>query len=148
MRLFADDVVIYIKGKNPKTIRKTLQFHLQHLENWSNATGFQFSTTKTKCALFLKKRTPDPPNLTLFDEQLTYTNTVRFLGMTFDKCLDWKCHIKTLKQSCQNGLNILKTIPSTTWGADFPTMMKLYRALIRSKLDYGCTAYGSAKSSV
>ena len=35
----------------------------------------------------------------------------------------------------------------TTWGADQQTLLHLYRALIRSKLDYGCIVYGSARSS-
>ena len=38
-------------------------------------------------------------------------------------------------------LNILK------WGADRKVMVRLYRSLIRSKLDYGCTVYGSARKS-
>ena len=33
------------------------------------------------------------------------------------------------------------------WGADRKTMLTLYRSLIRSKLDYGCFIYGSARKS-
>ena len=33
----------------------------------------------------------------------------------------------------------------TDWGADKSTLLKLYRTLVRSKLDYGCAVYGSAK---
>ena len=35
----------------------------------------------------------------------------------------------------------------TTWGADRTTLLKLYWALVRSKLDYGCIIYGSARKS-
>ena len=31
------------------------------------------------------------------------------------------------------------------YGADQTTLLKLYRSLIRSKLDYGCIIYGSAR---
>ena len=33
------------------------------------------------------------------------------------------------------------------WGADKSTLLKLYRSLVRSKLDYGCFIYGSARKS-
>ena len=42
-------------------------------------------------------------------------------------------------------LNISKL--NTSWGADRTTLLKLYRSLVRSKLDYGCIIYGSARKS-
>ncbi|XP_023228251.1 uncharacterized protein LOC111628656 [Centruroides sculpturatus] len=35
----------------------------------------------------------------------------------------------------------------TSLGADKSSMLRLYRALVRSKLDYGCIVYGSARES-
>ncbi|GBN09130.1 putative RNA-directed DNA polymerase from transposon BS, partial [Araneus ventricosus] len=34
------------------------------------------------------------------------------------------------------------------WGADRDSMLKIYRATVLSKLEYGCTIYGSARKSV
>ena len=33
------------------------------------------------------------------------------------------------------------------WGADRQIKLLLYRALVRSKLDYGCVVYGSSRKS-
>ena len=44
-------------------------------------------------------------------------------------------------------LNILKVIGNTEWGADRKVTFRLYRYLVRSKLDYGCIVYGSARKS-
>src|SRR5208282_3493787 len=41
-------------------------------------------------------------------------------------------------------MNLLRVVAHTDWGADSATLLKLYRSHIRSKLDYGCTIYGSA----
>ena len=35
----------------------------------------------------------------------------------------------------------------TIWEADQDTLLNLYRTLIRSKLDYGCVVYSSARRS-
>ena len=44
---------------------------------------------------------------------------------------------------------MFKSIESfnTSWDADQTTLIKLYKSLVRSKLDYGCTIYGSARKS-
>jgi len=44
-------------------------------------------------------------------------------------------------------INLLRVLANTSWGADQSTLLHLYRALIRSKLDYGCIVYGSARPS-
>ena len=52
-----------------------------------------------------------------------------------------------LKAKCLKALNLLKVLSHTSWGADRTTLLKLYRSLVRSKLDYGCIIYGSARKS-
>ena len=40
-----------------------------------------------------------------------------------------------------------QSLSCTEWGADQTTLLKLYRSLVRSKLDYGCLVYGSASKT-
>ena len=48
---------------------------------------------------------------------------------------------------CQKALNVLKLLSHTDWVGDKKTLLNLYRSLVRSKLDYGCIIYGSARKS-
>ena len=41
-----------------------------------------------------------------------------------------------LKKKGWKALTILKVIGNTEWGADQKVMLRLYRSLVRSKLDY------------
>ncbi|RUS68574.1 hypothetical protein EGW08_023664, partial [Elysia chlorotica] len=41
-----------------------------------------------------------------------------------------------------------RVVGHTDWGADRETLLKLYRTLVRSKLDYGSIVYGSAKKHI
>ena len=70
----------------------------------------------------------------------------KFLGIIFDRKLSFLPHIQHLKDKCcTKALNLLRVVAHTTWGADQQTLIRLYRSLIRSKLDYGCVVYGSAR---
>ncbi|GFV37406.1 uncharacterized protein TNCV_3956531 [Trichonephila clavipes] len=55
----------------------------------------------------------------------------------FDQSLRFHRHLKDLKIGSAKALNILKVLASTRWGADRTSLLRLYRALIRSKLDCG-----------
>jgi len=44
-------------------------------------------------------------------------------------------------------LNLLRVVAHAKWGADEATLLRLYRSLIRSKLDYGAIVCGSARKS-
>jgi len=55
--------------------------------------------------------------------------------------------LRYLKDKCTKALNFLRVVAHTSWGADQQTLLHLYRSLIRSKLDYGCIVYGSARGS-
>ena len=56
-------------------------------------------------------------------------------------------HIRYLKNKSIKALNLIRVDTHTSWGTDQDTLLLLYTSLIRSKLDYGCIVYGSARSS-
>ena len=61
--------------------------------------------------------------------------------------LSFIAHINYLKAKCHKSLQLLRVVAHTDWGADKFTLLKLYRSLVQSKLDYGCFIYGSARKS-
>ncbi|GFU91629.1 putative RNA-directed DNA polymerase from transposon X-element [Trichonephila clavipes] len=73
---------------------------------------------------------------------------VRFLGVIFDCKLTFLPHVLYLRKKCERSLNILKVLSNTLWGADRVSLLRVYQALILSRLDYGCVVYGSAGASV
>ncbi|GFS51092.1 uncharacterized protein TNIN_42711 [Trichonephila inaurata madagascariensis] len=57
-------------------------------------------------------------------------------GLIFDQSLRFHRHLKDLKIRSSKALNSLKVLANIRWGADRTSLLRLYRALIRSKLDY------------
>jgi ribonuclease HI len=146
--LYVDDFLICYRSKNMHTIERQLQQCLNKLDTWSNENGFKFSPTKTQCVHFcqLKKRHDDPV-LKIGNTQIPVVDQAKFLGVIFDKRLSFVPHIKALRTKCLKALNLIRVLAHTDWGADRKVLLRLYRSLIRSKLDYGCIVYGSARKS-
>ena len=144
--LYVDDFCICYRSKSMATIERQLQQNLNKIENWATNNGFKFSKSKTQCVHFCQLRKQhDDPVLHLYGSPIPVVEESKFLGILFDRKLSFIPHIKYLKAKCLKALNLLKVLSHTSWGADRTTLLKLYRSLVQSRLDYGCIIYGSAR---
>ncbi|XP_066973192.1 uncharacterized protein [Macrobrachium rosenbergii] len=87
---------------------------------------------------------PDP-DLFIHRQRIPCVGETRFLGLIFDSKLTWIPNLKYIKTKCLKAMNLLKVLSHTVWGADRTQMLRLYKALVFSKLTYGCEVYTSAK---
>jgi hypothetical protein len=142
--LFADDFNILIRSQSIKTVKYFLQESIVSLTKWSNNTGINFSSEKSQYILFSKKINQEIPQINIDKQQIPYKNKIKILGMIFDSKLSWLPHLKSTKTSILQKLNILKIISHTFWGGDTCSLLKIYRALIRSKSKYGSTIFRTA----
>ena len=83
-------------------------------------------------------------NLSMGNNQIQFSDTVKFLGLIFDSHLNWKAHVAYIKTKCNSSFNLMLKLSHTTWGAKRHVMITLYKALVLSKIDYGSPIYGSA----
>ena len=148
--LYVDDFAIYCSSRRPELAHRQLQLCLHHLQLWTEQTGLEFSPQKTVSLHMCRVRNcpRSSPNLELSGVVLRHVETCKFLGMIIDSSLTWRCHLSQLKYSCMQSLNLLRHISHTSFGADRVTLLRLYLALIKPKLDYGSEAYGSACTSL
>ena len=147
--LYVDDFLICYRAKNMATIERQLQLTLNKLHTWSKDNGFKFSRSKTVCMHFCQSRRRDDPDphLTLGGTPIPVVQETKFLGLMFDRRCTFIPHINYLKEKCLKALNLIRVVANTDWGADRKVLLRLYRSLVRSKLDYGSIIYGSARKS-
>ena len=146
--LYVDDFLICYRSKHMHTIERQLQQCLNKIQKWALENGFKFSKTKTQCMHFCQLRgLHNDPVLKLDGMEIPVVDQYKFLGVIFDRKLSFIPHINYLKAKCHKALQLLRVVAHTDWGADKSTLLKLYKSLVRSKLDYGCFIYGSARKS-
>ena len=147
--LYVDDLIMYTTGTYLSGLERRMQAAINKVNKWAEDHGFRFSTSKTVSIYFNRKRNiQPPPQLFLNNNPIPSKSHIKYLGMLLDEKLDWKEHIRQLKVNCTQRLDILKVLSHTTWGADRTILLRLYRSIIRSKLDYGSMIYSSAKPNI
>jgi hypothetical protein len=73
--------------------------------------------------------------------------TFKFLGLWFDSKLLWKSHIDHVTNHCLNLKNLFSILTRSKAGPTTQTLVLLYKSLVRSLMDYGAIAYGSASKT-
>ena len=156
--VYVDDFVIFMKSSTPAGIARTLQININKISDWARRNGFTICEDKTvamhfcSCARHYGEDGFCQNPAIFFDETWTkpikYVQEKKFLGIYWDPQLTFKKHVDYLKNKCTNVLNLMRVLSHTHWGGDTRTLMKIYRSLIRSKLDYGSIVFMNAKDEV
>ncbi len=129
-------------------IYKQLQKAINTVENWAEEWGFKVSVSKSKYVVFGFKREKQEQGLKIYNIPIERVKSVKFLGVWFEERMTWRVYIDQIVDRCEKVINILRCLVGRDWGGDRNTLMMIYRGIIRSNIDYGCMAYGSAAPSV
>ena len=119
---------------------------LKKLQNWCNANKLQINPKKSAFILI----PPKLNNLNLEiklsygDSTITGLDSIKYLGVSLDKKLDFKIHIENMVSKLSKSIGILSklryVLPSST-------LHLLYFSLVHPHLLYGLPLWGSTFSS-
>ena len=145
---FADDVAIWKRGRNLDHVHKQLQEALDKVVMWAEEWGFKISVAKSKYVVFGFKKKASQQILRLYNKPVERVKILTFLGVWFEEKMTWRVHVEKTVAKCEKVINVTRCLVGSDWGVDRGTLMMIYRAIIRSAIDYGCMAYGTAAPSV
>uniref|UniRef100_A0A8C2Q875 Reverse transcriptase n=1 Tax=Cyprinus carpio TaxID=7962 RepID=A0A8C2Q875_CYPCA len=146
--LFADDGALWKKGRNIEYVTRKIQEAIDIVVEWGYNWGFRFSIEKTQSVFFTRKRIQEGLKLRMYGRDLEKVGTFKFLGINLDSRLTFAEHIRRIEEKCKRVINVMRCLRGKEWGASRLAMKKIYMALIRSVLDYGCVVFGSAAQSL
>ena len=147
--LFADDIAIWCISESLYNIVIWLQPYLDVLSVYFYENKLVISQEKTIAVVFAKSflKTYIPPRLFINNQLLSVKDEARFLGIIFDKKLNFNSHSNYIAGRCNRYINIMKYLTGTSFRSNFKTLKTMYNALIRSTLNYGCEAYHTLTSA-
>jgi hypothetical protein len=119
-------------------VLKKLQRGLKAMEGWCEKWKKKLMRTRLK-----PSASPKDSDLMLKGRAITFVDTVKYLGVTFDKKITWKTHIDWIvTKGWRTFIQIYSLLKRDK--LSIKAKMTLYEALIRSKMTYACPAWESA----
>jgi ribonuclease HI len=143
--LYADDVNIYTRVKQPIDAETVLQPYIDKVAKWGRKWKFKFSASKSTTVSFTRSYKPgDDPLLFLNGHRIPNASKFKFLGVILDAKLLWKDHIAYIVNKCIRLKNAFSIIAKATHAPSIKSLCILFKSLVRSRMDYGLIVYGSA----
>jgi hypothetical protein len=69
-------------------------------------------------------------------EKVSSVKSFKFSGLHFKSNLDWEDEINAIVRKRENVIKIVNCVKHTWWGADPVILMRLFKAIIRSRMEY------------
>ena len=140
--LYADDCSMWITGRHILPLVVQMQTALDQVSRWADQWGFIFSPLKCNAIIFrrhmLARELHNLPDHKLYDQTVKYSEEVKFLGVILDSRLNLKKHLQYVRAKAIKRMSLLKCLSGRNCGADRPTLIRLYKAMIRPILEYAC----------
>ena len=142
--LFVNDLAICFRGRSLDTIRDIYSRQWMPYRNGrqGTASGLQPTSAKSYISLQHGLGLRDPPLWGFFQWRSPRSSSGWVRTRT--------SHLRSTSvcwRQCKEALNLIRVFAHLKWGGDRDTLLMLYRAIVRSKFDYGCIVYGTASNT-
>ena len=136
--LYADDVLLIVKGKKHGELRKVLRKAVGAAVGWAAEVGFAVAPSKSKllhvCSTRHRKR---GRAIKIDNVPIPMVRSLKILGIVIDFKLNFKKHFSYIKESCRKRTQILKILGRRLKRSNRTTLLKIGSALVLSKLFFG-----------
>ena len=136
--LFADDLAYFniYKTYSP-AVENHINKHLKSLESWLNKWRLKMAAHKCNYIVFEHYAAQQQEFcIKLYDKIIMEDQNPKFLGVRFDKHLNFTNQINYIKKVCIDRMNIIKILSNKTWQLTVKTLKSIYCTLVRSLMEY------------
>ncbi|KAL4085043.1 hypothetical protein QTP88_027881 [Uroleucon formosanum] len=140
---FADDRAIISVHEDPHIASLNLQNHLDLISVWYDKWRVKVNQSKSIHTTFTL-RLPPCPEVFLNSIPIPSSQSVKYLGLIFDRRLTWGPHIKAKKLALNERLRLVKPLISNKH-TKLNTKLLIYKSLIKPMWTYGLQLWGNAK---
>ena len=137
IKFFADDTMLFSIVKDPVISADNLNHDLNIIQLWAHQWKMEFNPDPTKQAtevLFsCKKSNPNHPQLIFNGTIVEKVNDQKHLGVILDSSLSFEKHLNEKMIKAKKHIGIIKHLSNFL---PLKTLDQMYKALVRSHLDY------------
>jgi hypothetical protein len=147
--LFADDTSIWSDSNTITNLRMRLQESVDIFVGWCKRWKLQVQPTKTKLVHFSnhpRRKLKTPLTITIDGQTVPLANEAKYLGVTFDRALSFKTHLKEMKKKTSSRIGLIRYLARNTEGDTSRSLNNLHKSLVRSITTYASTIFLNCKN--
>jgi len=143
--LYADDTSFIITNPSPIELASKLNKVFANINEWFRNNLLFLNFNKITYLLFRTKNSQKlDSNIILLNNQITNSKNTKFLGLTIEESLSWKCHINQILSRLSLACYAIKVI-TPLMSEDILKM--IYYSYVHSIITYGIIFWGNSPHS-
>jgi hypothetical protein len=149
--LFADDTALWTSSNTTTNLSNRLQSSINDFQKWCAAWKLRLQPLKTELLHFSphpRKKYKNPIRIVVDTVQIQPRDSARYLGITFDRKLDWRAHVQKIESKAAARIGLIRFLTRANPNTNNKTMLNIYKSLVRSLLTYGFPILLTAKEKV
>ncbi len=141
--MFADDVSLFNSHPNKEVAEAAIQEAITNVAEWSRCRKLTLNSSKCEVAFFTNnsKEARLQSSVQLDGTTLNTTSLPKFLGVTIDRALSFGPHVTGVVSKASNRFRVLVSITTKRWGWRKDQLLKVFRALHLSVINYAGPAW-------
>lgn len=140
---YADDIEALSRGPDVNIVREHAQKCVNLANSWTLEVGLGLAEDKV-AVLFFGNQRRRPRPLSLNGQEIPYSPTAKYLGVTIDTNLNWSPHCKERAKKAMMAIATCKRAIGPKWGLKPKVLMWIYKAIVRPILTYGSLSWCTA----
>lgn len=141
--LYADDTALGTQSRNTKLAISKLQRTTDNVIDWMSKWKVAVNEGKTQAVCFNRKLSLPNPRLEIGGRQIEWSISAKYLGLTFDRKLNWKLQTDILKKTGTIALVQLYPILKSD-RMSLKLKLQIYTTIIRPAVTYSIATWGCA----
>jgi hypothetical protein len=111
LALFADDTYLYATVCKEGYVLGKIKLRINSLATWCERWNIKINEEKTWAIYFSHRNRPPDYLLTLNGRNIQFVNSVKYLGVIFDKRMTWRLHLEMIEVKAFRTFIIILYIP-------------------------------------
>lgn len=154
LALYADDTALYYTSRKRARVCQVLQKAVTDLGEWALKWRIEMNPEKSAAVLFSRGKTradrasSSLPEITLFDRPIPWENKVKYLGVTLDSRLNFKSHIKTVRDKAAFYMSRLHPLMRSKSNLPLRCKITLFKTCIRPVFTYASPVFAHCSHSL
>ena len=149
--LFADDTALWTSSNTTTNLSNRLQKSITEFQKWCTAWKLRLQPLKTELIHFSphpRKKNKNPLKIEVEAVPVEPRDSARYLGIIFDRKLDWRTHVKKIESKAAARIGLLRYLTRANQNPNEKIMLNIYKSLVRSILTNGFSILLTAKEKV
>jgi hypothetical protein len=142
---FADDTAIFTTDPDPTQTSANLQEHLLEIINWTRKWKLKINESKSPHISFALRQGQCPP-VQINQTNIPQTETVKYLGIHFDRRLTWKDHVQTKRKQLEHKTREIKWLIGRHSPLSLENKIIIYKTVLKPVWTYGTELWGCASN--